>query len=99
MRAPPHPRDEVARLETLREYEILDTAAEPAFDEITQLTAFVCGTPTALITLVDEKRQWFKSRIHWPTTETPREIAFCAFTIVQPELLIVPDAQLDQRFA
>jgi PAS domain S-box-containing protein len=95
----PLPENEKERLAALRGLAILDTPPEPAYDELSALAAYVCQTPIALISLVDEDRQWFKSRVGWTTGETPREVAFCAHAILQPDLLIVPDARADQRFA
>lgn len=97
----PVPRNEPARLAALREHAILDTAPEPDYDDITLLAAHVCGAPIALVSLVDEHRQWFKSRVGLAATQTPREHAFCAHAIApdDPALLIVPDALHDQRFA
>ena len=94
------PFDEVSRLSALRELNILDTAAEKEFDELTVLAAQICQAPIALISLIDEQRQWFKSRVGLNLTKTPRDIAFCAHAILQPNsLLEVPDTQLDDRFA
>ena len=94
------PFDEVSRLSALRELNILDTAAEKEFDELTVLAAQICQAPIALISLIDEQRQWFKSRVGLNLTKTPRDIAFCAHAILQPNrLLEVPDTQLDNRFA
>ncbi|MDA9983470.1 EAL domain-containing protein [Porticoccaceae bacterium] len=94
------PFDEVSRLSALRELNILDTEAEQEFDELTALAAQVCQAPIALISLVDEQRQWLKSRVGLNLTETPRDIAFCAHAILQPNsLLEVPDTQLDNRFS
>jgi PAS domain S-box-containing protein len=93
------PENEAERLAALRALGVLDTPPEPAFDELAALAAYICQTPIALISLVDEDRQWFKSRVGWTTGETPREAAFCAHTILQPELLVVPDARADERFA
>jgi PAS domain S-box-containing protein len=95
----PLPENEAERLAALRGLAILDTPPELAFDELSALAAYVCQTPIALISLVDEDRQWFKSRVGWTAGETPREMAFCAHTILQPDLLIVPDASADERFA
>src|SRR6516165_9514557 len=93
------PENEAVRLAALRGLGILDTPAEPAYDELSALAADVCQTPIALISLVDADRQWFKSQVGWAAGETPREAAFCAHTILQPDLLVVPDASADQRFA
>jgi GAF domain-containing protein len=78
---------------------VLDTVPEELFDELTELAARICEAPIALISLVDEKRQWFKSRVGLNVTETSRDISFCAHAINQPDLFIVPDAALDPRFA
>ena len=91
--------DDPNRLVALRSYEILDTPPEPAFDRLVQLAAQICQTPIATITLVDEKRQWFKAKVGFTEGETPREIAFCAWAICQPDLFVVPDASKDERFA
>jgi PAS domain S-box-containing protein len=93
------PADETTRLAALRSLEILDTAPEAAFDEIASLAASICQAPVALISLVDEERQWFKSRIGWAASETSRDVSFCGHAILQPDLLIVPDAAGDPRFA
>jgi PAS domain S-box-containing protein len=95
----PLPENEAERLAALRGLGILDTPPEPAYDELSALAAYICQTPIALISLVDEDRQWFKSRVGLTAGETPRDVAFCAHTIVQPDLLVVPDATADERFA
>jgi hypothetical protein len=95
----PIPPNEARRLEALRRYRVLDSAAEPAFDDFVELAAAICGTPISLVTLVDEHRQWFKARMGLDISETPREQAFCAYTIMQDQLMIVEDAALDPRFA
>ncbi len=92
------PRDESARLEALRRYQILDTSAEQAFDDLTRLASLLCDTPMAVMSLIDENRQWFKSRVGIEIAETPRAVAFCAHTIQQRESLVVPDAARDDRF-
>lgn len=83
----------------MREYQVLDTTAEQAYDDVTALAAHICDVPVAMISLVDESRQWFKSRIGVNERETPRDVAFCAHTILQTDPLIVRDATKDGRFA
>jgi PAS domain S-box-containing protein len=95
----PLPRDEQARLAALRRCEVLDTEPEESFDDIAKLAAHICQTPVALVSLVDEHRQWFKARVGLAAAETPRELAFCAHAILQPDTLVVGDALQDQRFA
>jgi PAS domain S-box-containing protein len=94
----PVPSNEAARLQALRDFQILDTAPEPAFDDLTFLAAHICQVPMALISLVDRDRQWFKSSVGVTRTETSRGESFCAHAILGPELLIVPDALADPRF-
>jgi len=96
----PHPANEVERLQLLHALQILDTDPEPVFDRLTRLLAHTLGTPIALVSLIDEHRQWFKSRVGLNVSETPRDQAFCAHAILDGEpLLVVPDAYLDERFA
>lgn len=86
------------RLNALRAYNILDTLEEADFDELTQLASAICQVPIALISLVDEKRQWFKSHVGLAARETPIEQSFCAHAIAANELMIVEDATTDKRF-
>jgi GAF domain-containing protein len=97
--ATPVSKNERKRLEVLWQYEVLDTVPEQVFDDLAYLAASICGTPVALITLVDEKRQWFKSRIGVEISETPREISICSHAILQKNIFVVPDTTLDPRFA
>lgn len=93
------PGTEADRLAELKRLAILDSSEEQAFDDITRMAASLCGTPIALITLVDDQRQWFKSRVGLQATETPREMAFCAHAIQTPDApFVVRDASKDARF-
>lgn len=95
----PLPVNETVRLEVLGQYNILDTAPEPEFDDFTRLAAQICETPIALFTLVDHHRQWIKSNIGLTVAETDREGSFCAHAILGNEVFIIPDALADERFA
>lgn len=95
----PVPKHEQKRLKVLWEYEILDTVPEAIFDDMTDLAARICRAPMAMISLVDEDRQWFKSRVGIRAKQTAREVAFCAHAILQDDLFIVEDAAKDPRFA
>lgn len=99
MRAAPIPDNEAARLETLRQYQVLDTDSEEVFDDLTHLAAYLCQAPTALISLVDANRQWFKARVGVQARETPRNISFCGHAIIQKGCFIIEDALFDERFA
>ena len=94
----PIPIDETRRLAALHDFRILDTAAEQAFDDLTLLASHICGTPVALISFIDADRQWLKSKIGVTLDETRRDIAFCAHTIMEPDVFVVPDASRDNRF-
>jgi PAS domain S-box-containing protein len=95
----PLPFNESERLDALRRCGLLGTAPEPSFDDLAYLAAQFCGTPMAAVTLLDRDRQWLKARVGVAANETLRSISFCAHTILEPELLIVPDATADERFA
>lgn len=100
MMAAPLPASEPDRLQALLDYEVLDTPAEPLLDDLTRLASQICQTPVALVSLVDSERQWFKSRVGLQAQQTPRDLAFCAHAILQPDQVFeVPDASLDSRFA
>lgn len=98
MSKPPLPANESERLEVLNAYGILDTPPEEQYDALVTLAADICKAPIALISLIDEKRQWFKARHGLKAAATERDIAFCAHAILHPEPLVVEDAQLDPRF-
>jgi PAS domain S-box-containing protein len=95
----PLPIDEPVRIEALRRVNILDTPAEPAFDDATRLAALICATPIALVSLIDERRQWIKSKRGLVLSQIPREASFCAYAILQPTMTVIPDARQDPRFA
>ena len=96
---PPIPENEVARVQALHQYAVLNTAPEPAYDQLAELAASICGTPLAAVSLIDSDRQWIKANVGLNFSETARDVAFCAHTIAQRDLLVVPDATRDPRFA
>jgi diguanylate cyclase (GGDEF)-like protein len=98
MKTPEIPPNEVARLQTLRSFDILDTPQEERFDRLTRMARRLFDVPIALVSLVDKDRQWFKSRIGLPVSETPRDISFCGHSILGEEVFIIPDASSDERF-
>jgi diguanylate cyclase len=101
MEAPRIPVDEQARLSELQSYGLLDTEADPRFDDICELARRLAGTEIGIISLVDANRQWFKSCVGAPLgqQETPRRVSFCGHTILQREPLVINDARQDHRFA
>jgi GAF domain-containing protein len=94
-----HPADDSIRLRALERLEILDTEPDAAFDDLARLAALLCSAPIAIVSFVDEKREWFKSRIGIARSEVPREGSFGAHTIAQGDVLELPDACTDGRFA
>src|SRR3989338_10119504 len=96
----PQPNDEAARLQALRQYQtLIDTTPQETFDGITRLAALICKAPIALINVIDLDHQWFKLKSDLNAKGFSNNIAFCSHTILQRDLLIVPDALVDHRFA
>ncbi|HAC14456.1 MAG TPA: hypothetical protein DCE78_00710 [Bacteroidetes bacterium] len=96
---PPKPTNEAERLKALRSFNILDTDEEEFYDNIAKLASFICDTEIALITFVDDERQWFKAKIGLELKETSRDVAFCAYAIHQSDIMIVSDPTTDVRFS
>lgn len=94
----PLPKNESQRLKVLWQYDVLDTVPEEVFDELADLASHICEAPIALISLVDENRQWFKSRVGVSVKRTSRDISFCTHAILQNGLFVVSDATKDPRF-
>ena len=93
------PLNEIMRLKALHDLAILDTPREQSFDDIALVAMQLCNVPTAVVSLVDKDRQWFKSCLGLDASETPRDVAFCAHAILQPDdVLVVEDATKDVRF-
>lgn len=99
MKSAPKHNNEQQRLFALNRYEVLDTQAEAIFDDLTELASRICGTPISLVSLVDDERQWFKSRIGLEAEQTDRSIAFCSHAILQDDVFEIPNALNDDRFS
>jgi serine/threonine-protein kinase len=99
MKPAPLPANEASRIAALLSCGVLDTLPEPSFNHIAQLASMLCGTPIALVSLVDESRQWFKARVGLSACETSRDASFCAHAIHEEAPFVVPDTLLDARFA
>jgi diguanylate cyclase (GGDEF)-like protein len=98
MKTPNTPKNETARLKTLHSLNVLDTSAEERFDRLTRIAKRMFDVPIALVSLVDENRQWFKSCIGLSVNETPRDISFCGHAILGDEVFVIPDTTKDERF-
>ncbi|SDM85454.1 PAS domain S-box-containing protein [Pedobacter steynii] len=98
MKIPHLPPKEKERLLALKSYELLDSGAEKEFDRITELASLICESPVSMIALLDKNRQWFKSKVGIQEQETPRELAFCQYTILNPGIFEIEDASKDERF-
>jgi DNA-binding LytR/AlgR family response regulator len=94
----PKPANEAGRVEALHGYEILDTTPEEDFDALTRLASYICETPISLISLIDSQRQWFKSKVGLVVPETPREMSFCSYAIMQSDVFEVKDATQNEIF-
>lgn len=95
----PFPPNESDRLFQLKALEILDTEPESIYDEVTRLASHIGGTPISLVSLVDEDRQWFKSKVGLGASQTPRDVAFCSHAILGKGLFEIPDSRKDSRFS
>jgi diguanylate cyclase (GGDEF)-like protein len=98
MLVPSKPLNEIARVETLRSLNVLDSAPEERFDRLTRLARRLFNVPIALVSLVDTNRQWFKSCVGLPVNETGRDVSFCGHAILSDQILMITDATLDERF-
>jgi GAF domain-containing protein len=99
MKPAPLPPNEAARLKALKRYQLLNSLPEEEYDDIAKIASEICGTPIALINLIDENKQWTKARYGIDTKETPREHSFCAHAILElDQVMIVPDTRYDERF-
>lgn len=98
MRKAPIPSNEHERLSALLELRILDTPEEKPFDDLVNMASRICDAPIALVSLIDEHRQWFKAKVGIDATETPRDISFCGHAIADTKIMMVEDSSKDERF-
>src|SRR6478752_2029649 len=98
MRKPSPPGNEVQRLEALKRYHILDTENDADFDRLTQLASLICEVPISLITLIDEHRQWFKSKTGIQISELPRNLSICQYVIQEQAAIVIEDSATNERF-
>ena len=98
MKSAPIPNNETNRINNLYSYKILDSLEEKEYDQLVELASQICNCPIALISLVDKDRQWFKAKKNLEASETTRDIAFCAHTILQEDVMVISDAKTDERF-
>src|ERR1700748_2742133 len=94
----PIPINETQRLKALESYDILDSLDEAEYDRVTELASIICDVPISLVSLIDENRQWFKSNRGLDVKETPRDLAFCQYAIMDTDIFEVEDATQDERF-
>lgn len=99
MERPKFPDNEKDRLRVLKSLDILDTHEEERFDRLTRMAKRMFNVPIAIVSLIDENRQWFKSCIGLSIKETSRETSFCGHVILEDEVVIIPDARIDKRFS
>lgn len=97
--AAPRPLNEADRLEVLEAYRLMDTEPERAYDDIVGIAAHICQTPIAAVTLLDQDRQWFKAKVGLDADQTTRDEAFCSYTILGSDVMVVSDATDDDRFS
>jgi diguanylate cyclase (GGDEF)-like protein len=98
MQIPALPQDEAKRITALRSLNILDTPPEERFDRLTRLARRMFAVPIATVTLIDTNRQWFKSSVGLPNRETHRDLAFCSYTILGDDVLLIEDTHIDERY-